>query len=246
MSRTDPGRVLRLALVGWGLGHVAVGQAGLGRGLLLAEAVWLFLIAWLTAGLASSSAYLLPYLAGCGFIAAWAWQAVDAYRRALRLQGAIPPTPARSPAAAIGWLSLPLLAWGTGFWLVGAQAATPAAALDTFVTAWSADRLTAEWPSPVVAAADRAARSLTDGADRLRNVRLRVTSRSADRATAVAEAVHYQRRESRLLGVFSGTQLVPVADRRVLTVELAAEPVELPGGGDIGAVRWRVVGARTP
>ena len=41
-------------------------------------------------------------------------------------QGAIGPTPVGSPAAAMVWLSLPLLVWGTAFWLVGAQAATPA------------------------------------------------------------------------------------------------------------------------
>jgi hypothetical protein len=36
---------------------------------------------------------------------------------------------------------------------------------------------------------------------------------------------------------------VPVADDRVLTLELEARPLELPGGGEIGAVRWELVRA---
>jgi hypothetical protein len=38
---------------------------------------------------------------------------------------------------------------------------------------------------------------------------------------------------------------VPVADEQVLTFELKAIPVELPGGGDIGAVRWELVAAES-
>jgi hypothetical protein len=36
---------------------------------------------------------------------------------------------------------------------------------------------------------------------------------------------------------------VPVADEEILRLELVATPVPLPGGGDIGAVRWSVVDA---
>jgi hypothetical protein len=59
----------------------------------------------------------------------------------------------------------------------------------------------------------------------------------------VAEAIHFERRDSRFLWVFAGSELVPIADRRVLTLDLEARPVELPGGGDIGVVRWELVGA---
>jgi hypothetical protein len=34
-----------------------------------------------------------------------------------------------------------------------------------------------------------------------------------------------------------------VADRDILSLELVARTVELPGGGDIGAVRWELVSA---
>ncbi|HEX7173275.1 MAG TPA: hypothetical protein VF365_11805 [Candidatus Limnocylindria bacterium] len=243
MSVPDPGRVLRRALVAWGWGHTAIGRPAVGRTLLVAEVAALLLVAWLTVGLADSTAYLVPFLAGVGFIIAWAWQAVAAYRAAQDTDSERPPTPERSPATAIGWLSLPLLAWGTGFWLIGAHAATPAAALDRFVTAWTADELdTGTWPAAVVRAADRAADRLGDGPDRFRDVRFSIVDLTEGRATAVGNAIHYERRPTSLFGIFPGSELVPVTDEQLLSIEVAAVPVELPGGGDIGAVRWELVG----
>lgn len=102
MSAPDPGRVLRRALVAWGLGHLALGRHGVGRTLLLAEVAAAGIVAWLSIGLADSSAYLIPFISGIGFIVAWAWQAVDAYRAAHRLQSARAPTPSarrRPPSA---------------------------------------------------------------------------------------------------------------------------------------------------
>jgi hypothetical protein len=246
VTQPEPGRVLRRALVVWGLGHLALGRTSAGAALLAAELASLGILAWLTVGLADTSAYLVPFLGGVAFLAAWAWQAVAAYREAAAL---VPDhaTPPRSPALAIAWLALPLLAWGTGFWLVGAGAATPAAVLDRFVTEWDAGTMATDgWPAPVVEAAEEAAAGLGSMPDRFRDVRVRVSERAADRATAVAEAIHYERRESRFLWVFAGSELVPVADREVLRLELAADPAELPGGGDIGAVRWAVVDASVP
>ena len=247
MTAPDPGRVLRLALVVWGLGHLEIGRRRTGVGLLASELVAAAAIAWLTIGLADTSAYLVPFLAGVAFLVAWAWQAVDAYRSAHALRPARPPTPERSPAAAIGWLSLPLLLWGTGFWLIGAHAATPASALDRFVTAWTSGELDSAWPAGVREAARDAEASLGSGIDRFRDLRVRIVREDGRRATAVAEAIHYERRSSRFLWVFAGNELVPVADEQVLGLELAAVPVELPGGGDIGAVRWELIaGDATP
>lgn len=247
MNAPDAGSVLRRALIGWGLGHLALGRAATGWALLAAEVIGLLVVAWLTIGLADSSAYLIPFLAGVAFIVAWAWQAIDAYRSAQRAQAARPPTPIRSPAAAIGWLSLPLLVWGTGFWLIGAHAATPAAALDQFVTAWTRDALeTDDWPSAVISGADAAAASLDSGPDRFRDVRFSIDREDEARATAVAEAIHFERRDARFLLVFPSVDLVPVADAEVLAIELVARPVELFGGGDIGAVRWELVDAVAP
>lgn len=247
MTGPDPGRVLRRALLGWGLGHLAMGRASTGAALLASEVVALGLVAWLTAGLADTSAYLVPYLAGTGFLVAWAWQAVAAYRAARRLAPDPETAPPRSPALAVSWLALPLLLWGSGYWLIGASAATPEAALDRFVTSWGADALTTEdWPSSVVDAARRAGAALEPDADRFRDLRLRVADAADGRATAVAEAIHYERRDARFLWIFAGSELVPVADRVVLILDLVARPAELPGGGDIGAVRWEIVDADAP
>ena len=243
MSTPDPGRALRWALIAWGLGHLAIGRHRFGYGLLAAEAVSLLLVAWLTIGLANTSAYLVPFIAGVAFIVAWAWQAVHAYRSAHALPAARAPTPERSPAAAIGWLSLPLLIWGTGFWLIGAHAATPASVLDGFVSDWSAGELGSAWPADVRAQASGAEERLGSGPDRFRDLRVRMVQESDGRAVAAAEAIHYERRASRFLLIFPGSELVPVADVRVLSLELEAVPVELPGGGDIGAVRWELVSA---
>ena len=244
MTAPDPGRVLRRALVAWGWGHLVIGQAAIGRSLLIAEAAAVLLVTWLTIGLADSSAYLVPFLAGIGFLAAWGSQAVHAYRAAQAAQPARPPAPERSPATAIGWLSLPLLVWGTGFWLIGAHAATPAAALDRFVSAWTSDELEpGSWPANVLDAADDAAVRLGSGPDRFRDVRFSIVRERDGRALAVGEAIHYERRATRLFGIFPGSELVPVSDERLLTIQLSARPVELPGGGDIGAVRWELVSA---
>lgn len=244
MSRPDPGSVLRRALLAWGLGHLALGRTSTGVVLLGAELVSLGLVAWLTVGLADTSAYLVPFLAGAAFLVAWAWQAIDAYRAA-RAASAEADVPRRSPALPIAWLGVPLLAWGSGFWLIGADAATPEAALDRFVTAWSADALSPEtWPAGVVDAATSAADGLGTDADRFRDVRVRIREADEHEATAVAEAIHYERRDSRFLWVFAGSELVPVADREILVLDLVARSAELPGGGDIGAVRWEVHDAR--
>ena len=244
MSRPEPGRVLRLALVAWGLGHLAIGRTLTGRILLAAELGAALTVAWLTAGLADTNLYLVPFLAGVAFLVAWTWQAVAAYHAAHDLAGARPPAPERSPAAAIGWLSLPLLLWGTGFWVIGAQSATPAGVLDRFMSAWTDGELDAEgWPSHLVAASSQAAASLRAGEGAFRDLRVRVVREDADGATAVAEIVHFERRASRFLGIFEGSELMPVVDSRLLTLELAARPAELPGGGDIGAVRWELVDA---
>ena len=243
MTPPAPGRVLGLALLAWGLGHLAIGHRRIAFGLLAAEVLSALPVAWLTIGLADTSAYLVPFIAGVAFIVLWTWQAVDAYRSAHRLQPARPPTPERSPAAAIGWLSLPLLVWGTGFWLIAAHAATPASVLDRFVTEWSSGDLDSDWPAGVRQEASIAEASLGSGPDRFNGLRVNIVSQEGSRATAVAEAIHYERRASRFLWIFPGSELVPVADERVLTFELEAVPVELPGGGDIGALRWELVAA---
>lgn len=257
MRDAAPGRVLRLAIVAWGLGDLALDRRSAGMTWLLGEAIGLVLIAVATLLLADTTWYLVPFLAGMGFIAVWAVQAVAAYRRAQRRQGAIPPAPSRSPAAAAAWLTIPLLVWGTGFWLFAADAATPAAVLDRFVSAWpraeneAVEPSLAEDPGGLAAAASAAIARLEqlcaagsmpdDCADAtenvLRDIRFRIEAEESGRASAVAELVSFERRPSRFLGIFEASELVPMPIEQVLHIELAARPAAL------GAERWIIVNA---
>ena len=260
MTGAAPGRVLRLAIAGWGLGHLALGDSMRGGAWLVAEAVGLLLVAVSTYLLAATTWYLVPFLAGMAFIAAWGGQAVAAYHRAQHRQGAIAPAARRSPAAAAVWLTVPLLVWGTGFWVVAGDAATPSAALDRFVQAWPASGVTGAERFPADLADDRDALAVaadtsldrlarlcdegelgpdcaTSPGDLLRDVRIRFTSQDGEHATAVAELVRYERRASRFLWVFDASELVPVPIARILRLELAAEPASL------GARRWTIVNA---
>ena len=137
MSDAAPGRVLRLALVAWGFGDLAMGRRASGIALLVAELVGLALIGSRAAILlADTTWYLVPFLVGMAFIVVWSRPGDRRFLRAQRLQGAIAPPSTRSPAAAAAWLTVPLLLWGTGFWLFAAEAATPAPCSTHFVTEW--------------------------------------------------------------------------------------------------------------
>jgi hypothetical protein len=252
-----PGRVLRLAILGWGLGDLALGRRLAGAVWLIAEAAALAAVAALTALFADTTWYLLPFLAGMGFIVAWAAQAVAAYRRARRSGGAYPTAPTGSSAAAVAWLAVPLLAWGTGFWLFGAEAATPGAVLDRFVTAWPTadarawDASLAERPTRLgdaAAAARERLRELCAGGmlaedcgeapeNLLHDIRVRITAETSASATALAEVVRFERRPSRFLGIFDASELVPVPTEPILRLELATRPAWL------GAARWTIVNA---
>ncbi len=228
MTPVAPGRAFGLALIGWGLGDLVLGRRAAAVAWLASELAAALLVVVLTMSLADSTLYLVPYLAGLAFIAIWAIQAIGAYRRAQRSQGATAPTPVRSPAAAIAWLGVPLLAWGTGFWLIAASSGSPDAALDRFVTSGDLCRRVAP------------AAGCPDAAD-LSAIRVRLTAQSGSDATAVAERVRYVSRPSRFLGIFSGSELVPVAEGNLLTIRLRRDSGPTLLGLDVGAGRWRAV-----
>ena len=257
MRDAAPGRVLRLALVAWGFGDLAMGRRARGIALLVAELIGLVLVVASAILLSAGTWYLVPFLFGMAFIAAWSAQAVAAFLRAQRLQGAIPPPASRSPAAAAAWLTVPLLLWGTGFWLFAAESATPSAVLDAFVTQWPdvaaqpVDDTVATDPVAVsveAAAALAALRQacttagLTDNCREeasalLVNVRMRIDSQTHDAASAVAELVRFERQPSTFLGVFKTTELVPVPIAPILYLDLEAKPAPL------GSARWIIVNA---
>ena len=265
MTAAAPGRVLRLSLVAWGLGELAAGRRYVGSSWLLAEVIGLAVVAFSTWLFADTTWYLLPFVLGMAFVVAWGVQAVSAYRRAQRVAGqATPPTSRRSPAAAAAWLTIPLLVWGTGFWLIAADGASAAAVTDRFLSGWTdaADGASpAAWgdalaqdPAGLTSAAATATARLRvlcatgtlssdcadDPANLLRDVRIRVEMRGSDQAIAIAELVRFERRSTRFLGIFDASELAPVALEEILRLDLAAEPAAL------GARRWSVVAATVP
>jgi hypothetical protein len=248
----EPGRILRLALVAWGLGHLALGRRMTGLALLVLEVVSLAALAVLLVTLRRGTLDLLPFVAGLLFIAAWAAQAVNAYRATAPPAADDAPT-ARTPAAAIAWLSLPLLAWSSGYWLVAGEAASPAAVTDRFVTAWTSDRLTdAAWPPSVRRVAEGARDRLVElcadgrlpdgceagGTELFRGVRWRIVDGRSAEATAVADIVTYEQRATTFLWVFAGSESVPVPIDELVRLELGAEAVA--GPLPIEARDWRV------
>jgi hypothetical protein len=261
VSVAAPSRVLRLAILGWGLGDLALGRRYAGTTWLLAEAIGLAAVAFATLLLADTTWYLVPFLAGMAFIAAWAIQAVAAYRRAqLQQADADGSTPSRSPATAAAWLTIPLLVWGTGFWLFAADAGSPTAVLDRFVSGWTeiaAGKTSpglADDPAALSAAVAGATEQLQTRCDAgelpddcaeapenlLRDIRLRLVRQGEGSAVAVAELVRFERRPTRFLGLFDASQLVAVPVEEILHLELAARPAAL------GSERWAIVSGAAP
>jgi hypothetical protein len=252
-----PERVLRLSLIGWGLGEMAMGRSRIGLAWLVAEALLLVSVAATTLLWADTTWYLVPFLLGVAFLVTWTGQAVLAFRRARSMQAASPAAPPRSPAAIVAWLTVPLLAWGTGFWLVGGHAATPAAPVDEFVSRWSELEIPAAVVGPIsgedidhvasmalghlslscitgeLAAADCGGSTK----DLLRDVRFTISQGDEGHATAVAQLVRFERFRSRFLGIFQGADLRPVPIRTVLTLELETQQAAW------GARRWVIVNA---
>lgn len=260
MRDAAPGRVLRLSILAWGLGELAMGRRYVGSSLLLLEVVGLVVLALLSWWLADTTWYLVPFVAGMVFVAAWAVQAIVSYRRAQRAEGPVTqPTATRSPAAAAAWLTLPLLAWGTGFWLFAADGSSPAAVVDRLVAGWGSqapladvavDAAQAPLASAVAAATGRlqalcAAGSLSDdcadGPDALlHDVRVRIDGSADGGVLAVAEVVRFERRPTRFLGLFEASEQVPVPTETLLQLQLA------PQGAALGAQRWAVVNVTLP
>jgi hypothetical protein len=258
-----PGAVLRRSLLAWGLGDMALGRPAAGLAWLAGEIGAIALVAWLTIGLADTTWYALPFLAGVAFLAVWAYQAVSAFKRAQSRQGAIGPTPPRSAAAAVAWLTIPILVWGTGYWLLAGAAANPAAVLDRFESAWPENDAVAFHQLGLGAAQVNA---LDAGLQRVRqlcaagslnpdcgdapsslmhDIRFEVDLRE-ETAQAVATVVSFERRSTTFLWVVGGTQLVPVPQQRVLQLSLSEVPAALPGGITLGASRWEIRSIKAP
>ena len=258
MSPETPRGVLRRALLAWGLGDLVLGRRRAAIGWLIGEALAIGLIAFLSLAYLASSWYLLPFLAGIAFIVVWAVQAIAAYRRSVQATDGS-ASPDSSPAAIIV-LTVPLLIAGAGFWLAAGTAGSPDAVLDRFVGEWaSVAEGRATWeaglttdPADLTQQATNAVALLRQlctagkwGEDcngaasgLLRGIRVRIVAEGAEQATATAETVRYAQRDSRFLGLFPSTELVPVSTGEVLRLRLVAGP------GPFGGQEWSIVSAQ--
>jgi hypothetical protein len=262
----NPERVIHLALLAWGLGYLALGRRSVGLAWLTSEIVAAALVAYLFIGLTDTTWYLIPFVAGVLFLVAWATQAALAYRAALRRLAVAGQSAPWAAAAAMAWLTVPLLVWGTGFWLASGSATSPAAALDRFESSWAA-LATGGTLDPDLQADSgltTAARGALGALNRLcaqgsltsdcsasprnlvRNVRISLASGGADAATATVTVVSFERRPSQFLGLFAGTELVPVPRQTLLTLRLRAAPRAFPGDLQLGAQSWKIVDGTTP
>lgn len=143
---------MALALLGWGLGHVATGDR---RGwlLLASEAAAIALLIGVGLPRIEGDAFTGLFLALVLFFAVWATQAVLAYGRAERIGAA--------PGGAIWLLALlPVtVVFFSLFWMLGGSSATASATTERYVDAWKqdqpqiADRLLAEAAGPAALAA---------------------------------------------------------------------------------------------
>ncbi|MFN2484741.1 MAG: hypothetical protein ABR509_07380 [Candidatus Limnocylindria bacterium] len=251
----------------WGLGHLALGDRPTARRLLVAEVVAAIGLAAVTPALLDGTAYLVPFVLGMAFIAAWAAQAIAAYRLAQRVQGATGPPEPHSAAATIAWLGIPLLAWGTLFWLSAARNASPAAVLDGILGHWneigvdagvaprlsthpralSRDVRTAMGRLGELCRAHRIDADCDGPPDGLlHDVRFRILTDDSDTATAVLELVRYERRSTSFLGFVRGATTTPVPTEALLRVRLEALDGGRLLGWPLGDRRWRVVDSGIP
>jgi hypothetical protein len=132
-------KILRRALIGWGLGHVMLGDR---RGwlLLILQPIAIVAVAALAAALIDGTRWLIVFVPLLALLVFWVAQAVDAHQRALRM-GAEPG----GEMAIV--LMLPVgLTVLTLFWLVGGRHGSPTATLQEYIEAWMRDRPEAAAP----------------------------------------------------------------------------------------------------
>ena len=221
----------------------------------------------MTPALLDGTAYLVPFVRGVAFIAAWGAQAIAAYRAAQRAQGASGPALPHSPAAAIAWLGVPLLVWGTVFWLASARNASPPAVLDGVLSRWETIAANPNVSHDIATDPGQLTRDVARAADRLveicrqaqvaadcdgpvdgllRDVRFRVVQQTDEAATAVLELVRYERRPTRFLGFVQGATVIAVPTEPLLRLELAALEGGRVLGWPLGDRRWQIVDSSVP
>jgi hypothetical protein len=252
--------------VGWGLGHVYLGDA---RGWLLLvlellAAAGIFILA---ATLIDGTRWLVVFPPLVLFFVVWVGQALDAYRRALRAGGE--PGGEMSLAAV---LPVAMVVF-TVFWLVGGRHGSPSATLQSYIEAWTSARpeagarlfrvapdaaaLSAEWAAArdemveriATARALYGAESGLDAARPFSSLRFREVEQAGGQATMVVEIVRSERVQTTLLGIVPTAAQETVVVEPALTIDLALEraatPPWLPFAG-IESYVWKISSVEAP
>ena len=125
--------VLCAAIVGWGLGHVMLGDR---RGwlLLILQPVAICAVVLLALGLIDGTRWLVVFPPLVALLVFWIAQAIDAHQRAIRM-GSQPG----GEMAIVGLLPIALTVL-TLFWLIGGRHGSPSATLQEYIGAWMDSR----------------------------------------------------------------------------------------------------------
>lgn len=125
-------RVLTRALVGWGLGHLAMGDRR-GWALLTLQVVWLVALVGSVTAWLGSDRWMLVFGLVCGYLAVWTLQACHAYRRAVELDAGSIGGGGAARITVIAPVSVALI---TLVFLVGGRVATPGATFERYIHSW--------------------------------------------------------------------------------------------------------------
>jgi len=254
-------KVLRRAVIGWGLGHVMLGDR---RGwlLLIAQPIAIVAVFVLAVTFIDGTRWLVIFPPLVALMVVWVVQAVDAYQRALKMG-------AQAGGAMAIVVLLPVaLTLLTAFWLLGGRHGSPSATVGAYIEAWmanqpdaaaplfadgrSTDAVNAQWAAESqMLHDDISAAYATYGDDSgldpdrpFDSLRFREPVTSGDGSVSmVVELVRNERVATTVLGVIptAGQQEVTVEQEMtvLLDQQLQAPPAWLPLDG-LDSYSWKI------
>jgi len=255
-------KVLRRALIGWGLGHVMLGDR---RGwlLLLAQPIAIVAVLVLALTFIDGTRWLVVFPPLVALMVVWIVQAVDAYQRALKMG-------ARAGGAMAIVVLLPVaLTLLTAYWLLGGRHGSPSATVGDYIEAWmsnqptaaaplfgdgrSADAVSSQWTAEDQMLHDHInAAYATYGEDSgldpdrpFDNLRFRDPVPAGDgRVSMIVELVRNERVASTVLGIIPTAGQQEVTVERDMTIWLEQQPETpvswLPFDG-FDSYSWKIV-----
>ena len=254
-------KVLRRAIIGWGLGHVLLGDR---RGwlLLIAQPIAILAVAGLAVALIDGTRWLVVFPPLLAVMVVWIVQAVDAYQRAVKLGGK--PGGELSIVVLLP-VALTLL---TLYWLLGGRHGSAGATLQEYIDAWMRNRpeaaaplfVTPRTPDSVTAQWDAEAQMLNDhigaaystfgaesGLDPDRpfdSLRFREPVTAGDgRVSMNVELVRNERVATTILGIVPTAGQQEVVVERDMTIWLEQEPEAPPAWlpiDGLGSYAWKI------